>query len=127
MMLLMLNLLLTSLLSLQVLTVSIPPNTAFQLSFDHDNLNMASYRLWCDDAIIKNYPISEILAGKGPINPDGTYTFTVSAPGLITGKHSCIISAYNDIGESKSTPISFPVGVVPSVPFNLRIVVSIPK
>lgn len=113
----------------QTLTVSISPNTPFSISFDHNLADNSNFRLWCDDSIVKNYTNAEILAGKNPlINTDGTYTITVSAPGLSSGNHNCQISAFNSIGESsKSETLLVPIGSIPAVPIRLKFVVVISK
>lgn len=130
--LILINLLIVSLSSIvvaQSLSVSIPPNTPFSISFDHNLADSVSFRLWCDDSIVKNYTNSEILSGKNPvINTDGTYTITVSAPGLGNGNHNCQMTAFNSIGESaKSETLLVPVGSIPAVPIRLKFVVIISK
>lgn len=100
----------------QTLTIAIPPNTAFQIAFDDDDSDV-NYRWWCDGAIIKNFSSAEITAGKS-----GT-TFTLSVPGMIAGKHSCLISAFNSLGETKSDPIDVPIGNLPVKPNSLKIIV----
>lgn len=125
---LLISLLSASILSAQTLSVSIPPSTPFQLSFDSPADPTTFYRVWCDGAILKNYTTAEINTGKSSVsNADGTTTFTISVPGLPLGKHSCLISAYNDLGESKSSLLDVPVGTIPSSPINLRFVVEIKK
>ena len=104
----------------QTLTVAIPPNQAFTISFD-DNETGVNFRWWCDGAISKNFTATELSTGKAVLN--GITTYTVSVPGLAQGKHSCLISAFNDLGETKSDPIDVPVGNIPMKPGNIRIVV----
>lgn len=112
----------------QSLSVTIPPGTVFQISFDSPVDSSVSYRVWCDGNILKNYTTAEINNAKSSLpNADGTTTFTVSVPGLPLGKHSCLVSAFNDLGESKSLPLDVPVGTIPSAPINLRFVVEIKK
>lgn len=107
----------------QTVTVAIPPNTAYKISFDA--IEGDSFRLWCDGSILKNYTNAEITLGKATTkNADGTYTFTVSAPGLTAGSHSCLVSAFNTLGEVKSEPITVPIGNLPMKPTNIKIVVS---
>lgn len=107
----------------QTVTVAIPPNTAYKISFDA--IEGDSFRLWCDGSIVKNYTNSEINLGKAAAqNTDGTYTFTVSAPGMVAGSHSCLVSAFNALGEVKSEPITVPIGNLPMKPTNIKIVVS---
>jgi hypothetical protein len=73
----------------QTLTVAIAPNTAFTIAFDGNDTD--SFRLWCEGNIVKNYTAAELTLGKSATkNADGTYTFTVSAPGLASGMHSCL-------------------------------------
>lgn len=108
--------------SMQTLTVAIPPNTPFTVAFD--GMDTDSFRMWCDGSIVKNYSASEITTGKNSVkNADGTYTFTVSAPGLALGIHSCLISAFNPLGESKSDPIQIPIGNLPMKPLNFKVIV----
>jgi hypothetical protein len=106
----------------QTLTVAIAPNTAFTIAFDGNDTD--SFRLWCEGNIVKNYTSAELTLGKSATkNADGTYTFTVSAPGLASGMHSCLVSAFNTLGETKSDPIQIPVGNLPMKPINLKVVV----
>jgi hypothetical protein len=125
---LLISLLSANILSAQTLSVSIAPNTPFQISFDSPVDTSTSYRVWCDGNILKNYTATEINNGKSTVpNADGTFTFTISVPGLSLGKHSCLVSAFNDLGEAKSLPLDVPVGTIPSAPINLRFVVEIKK
>ena len=110
----------------QTVTVAIAPNTAYKISFDALDEPENMYRLWCDGQIVKNYTASETNLGKAPTkNTDGTTTITVSAPGLTAGSHSCLVSAFNDLGEVKSDPITIPIGNIPTKPVNLKIVVDL--
>jgi hypothetical protein len=110
-------------LSSQTLTVAIPPNTPFTISFTHNLLDSAQFRFICDGGIVKNYTTSEILAGKSTTaNADGTFTITVTAPGLASGTHSCSVSAFNTIGEIKSDPITIPIGNIPMKPGSVMVV-----
>ena len=110
----------------QTLTAIVAPNTPFQISFDFDNNPPASIRWWCDNAIAKNFTTAEFSAGKGgTANSDGSFTYTLSVTGLANGSHSCFVSAFNDVGESKSSPIIITVGTAPKTPINLKLVVKI--
>jgi hypothetical protein len=107
----------------QTLTVAIPPNTPFTISFIHNLLDSAQFRFICDGGIVKNYTTSEILTGKSTTaNADGTFTITVTAPGLASGTHSCSVSAFNTIGEIKSDPITIPIGNIPMKPGSVMVV-----
>lgn len=128
----------------QTLSVTLPANTPFTLSFEHDGLLMPDFRAWCDGSIVKNF---SAMDGKPSIvaNANGLYTYTVQVPGLPVGTHSCWVTAFNQNGESKvcaagqtSTdaapcvvPLTFPVGAPapvgkpPAVPVNIRLVVGV--
>lgn len=123
----------------QTLSVTVPANTPFDVSFKHDGLLMPSFRWWCDGSIAKNFSSTETRQPATPPDVDGRYLYTVSVPGLPAGSHSCFVSAFNDQGEFKAcnaavttdcvTPIAFtvgsavPIGKPPAVPVDLRIVV----
>lgn len=109
---------------IQTATVSIKPNTPWIFQFPHNQQDGASYRLWCDGAILKNYSDAEISAGKSStVNANGDFIFTLTAPGLATGKHTCLMSAYNVIGEAKGDPIDIPIGNIPMKPGTIVVVV----
>ena len=111
----------------QTITANIPPNTPFTIAFDQDNLNNDKYRLWCDGTILKNYSSAEISLERSTTkNADGLYTFTLTAPGLSTGIHSCQVSAYNDAfpDDAKSLPENIVVGAKSSIPVNFRIIIN---
>ena len=109
----------------QVLTVTIKPATPFTVSWDQPvEAAVPSFRLWCDNAIVKNYGATEVTKAASP-NADGTVTYTAQAPGLPAGNHSCLVSAYNDVGESKGTAIPIVVGTAPATPLRLKVVVSV--
>jgi len=138
----MLTLLLLSLFSPpQTLSVTVPANTPFDVSFKHDGLLMPSFRWWCDGSIAKNFTDTETRQPSTSPDVDGRYLYTVTVPGLSTGSHVCFFTAFNDKGEIKAqcsatvttdcvTPIAFavggapqPVGKPPAVPVDFRIVV----
>lgn len=107
------------------LTVTLKPQTPFQITWDQPPAEGAigvNFRWWCDGGIVKNFTAAEAV-GKVPANADGTTTYTATAPGLSAGSHSCLVSAFNDFGESKSAPIPITVGVVPGTPIKLKVVV----
>lgn len=112
----------------QTLTVTLKPLTPFQITWDQppepDPTAKVSFRWWCEGGIVKNFTTAEVVATT-PANPDGTTTYTATVPGLSGGSKSCLVSAYNDIGETKSTAIPLTVGVVPATPLKLRVVVSV--
>lgn len=116
----------TRLLSAQTVTVTIPPATPFTVSWDQaiDGTTAPSFRFWCDGQIVKNYAARDVTKAADA-NTDGTFTFTAQAPGLPAGTHSCLVSAYNDIGEAKSTAIPLSVGTAPATPLRLKVVVQI--
>lgn len=112
---------------LQVLTTNVPVNTPFTIAFEHQWNLGDKYRLWCNGSIIKNY--SEIESSNGrvispttPVEPF-TYTFTLTSPPLTKGIHSCFISAYNEVGETKGNPENIIVGAAPSIPVGFRVIV----
>lgn len=125
----------------QTLSVTVPANTPFEVSFKHDGLLMPSFRWWCDGSIAKNFSPTETKQPSTTPDADGRYTYTVTVPGLPAGSHTCFVSAFNDVGEVKAvcsatgttdcvTPITFsvggapqPVGKAPAVPVDIRIVV----
>ena len=112
-------------LTTQTLTVTIKPSTPFTLSWDQPaDTTQPSFRLWCDNAILKNYTAAELTKAPTP-NADGTTTITAQAPGLPAGNHSCFVSAFNDIGESKGSAIPITVGTAPGTPLRLKVVVSV--
>lgn len=120
--LMMLSLILS--LVLQTTTVSIKPNTPWSLEFYHNGQDSSQYRLWCDGIIVKNYSDAEISNGKSStVNIDGNFTYDLTAPGLSSGKHSCLISAYNLNGEVKGDPIDIPIGNLPMKPSAIKVVV----
>ena len=112
---------------LQTLTVTVKPATPFPITWDQpvepDGSAAPSFRLWCDSAIVKNFSAAEIT--KGPPNADGTIPHSATAPGLAAGAHSCFVSAFNDVGESKGTAIPITVGTAPATPLRLKIVVQV--
>lgn len=110
----------------QTLTVTLKPATPFTITWDMPVDNSGpSFRLWCDGAVVKNYTPKELT--KAPLdNPDGTVTYTAEAPGLSAGNHSCFVSAFNLIGEVKGEPIPLVVGVLPSTPLRLKVVITVP-
>jgi hypothetical protein len=124
----------------QTLSVTVPANTPFDVSFKHDGLLMPSFRWWCDGAIAKNFTATETRQPTTDPDANGRYLYTVTAPGLAIGIHTCWFTAFNDNGETKTlctatvttdcvTPITFtvgtptPVGKPPAVPVDIRIVV----
>jgi hypothetical protein len=111
----------------QTITVTIPPATPFTISWDQpveDAPTPPSFRFWCDGTIAKNYAPRELTKAATP-NADGTVTFTAQAPGLPAGTHSCLVSAFNEIGEVKSVAIPITVGTAPATPLRLKVVVQI--
>lgn len=123
----MISILLVALLETQTITATIPPNTPFQIAFDQDNSNNDNYRLWCDGSIVKNFPSSEASLGRSSTkNAEGNYTFTLLAPGLPVGIHSCQISAYNSVfpDDAKSLPETITVGGKSSIPVNFRLIIN---
>jgi hypothetical protein len=110
----------------QTLTVTLKPATPFQITWDQPaalNTFAPKYRWWCDGAIVKNFAASEVTAG--PDNADGTTPQTATVPGLSAGTHSCLVSAFNDLGEAKSDAVPLTVGTAPATPLRLRIVVTV--
>lgn len=111
--------------SAQSLTVTIAPATPFTISWDQPADDSApSFRLWCDGSILKNFTAKDVTKATAA-NTDGTFTFTAQAPGLTAGTHSCLVSAFNEIGEAKSTAIPLTVGTAPATPLRLKVVVQI--
>lgn len=111
----------------QTITATIPPNTPFQIAFDQDNSNNDNYRLWCDGSIVKNFSSSEVSLGRSSTkNAEGNYTFTLLAPGLPVGIHSCQVSAYNTVvpDDVKSDAANITVGGKSSIPVNFRLIIN---
>lgn len=109
----------------QTLTVTIAPATPFTITWDQPASDPTiAYRWWCDGEIKKNYSAAELTRAAAP-NADGSVTITAPAPGLPAGAHSCLVSAYNPIGEAKSDPVPIVVGTAPATPVKLRIVVNV--
>lgn len=101
----------------------IAPNTPFKAAFEHERVAGDNYRVWCDGVIVKNYAESELqITGTAP-----KQTITVTVPGLPRGAHSCFPSAYNDLADVKGEAISIPIGTIPAVPTQFRIVIEIVK
>lgn len=124
------TLLTIALLAQPTLSVTVPPDTAFQVSFDLPGTELPNFRWWCDGGIVKNYAGAQAV--KNPVaNVDGSFSYALTVPGLSVGTHSCFVSAFNDLGEAKSVPITVPVGVSapvgapPKTPINLRIIVQV--
>jgi hypothetical protein len=128
--------LLLALLLGQTVTVTLPPNTGFQIQWDHEGEPATRFRLWCDGGIVKNY--SEVEAVRGAtINLDKTWTFTATAPGLAVGEHVCFVSAYDvvepSLGEFKGEPATVTMattappapGKVHAAPVRFKILVTI--
>ena len=110
----------------QTLTVIVKPATPFTLTWDAPvETPPPSFRLWVDGAIVKNWTAAEVTKAATP-NADGTVAVTALAPGLAAGTHQVVVSAYNDVGESKSTAIPITVGTAPATPLHLRVVVTTP-
>lgn len=129
----MLTLLLTALLQAQpTVTVTLPPNTPFQIQWDHRGELTTRFRLWCDGSIIKNFSTTEAARGT-ETHADGTITFTATAPGLPIGEHTCLISGYDlfeeaSLGEFKGDPLTFAVGTTDKInaaPVRFKILVTI--
>ena len=112
-------------LALQTLTVTIPPNTPFEVTWKHDGLGMPMFRWWCNGAIVKNFSEGETMPVPLVTDATGHYTFTATVPGLPVGTHACFISAYNGVGEVKADPVPIVVAVpkLPSMPFEIRVVI----
>lgn len=111
----------------QTLTTVLKPDEPFRISFGHPRAFQEAFRWWCNGAILKNIPSTELVQ-SAERHTDGGWTFEVGVPGLKEGKHTCQISAYNSAGESKSEPITITVGPsippeIPPAPVRLRIVV----
>ncbi len=106
------------------LTVTVKPSTPFTITWDQPQPDpLPSFRLWCDGGIVKNYTRTELTIG--PANADGSLPITAQAPGLAAGSHTCFVSAYNEVAESKGAPIPISVGTAPATPLHLKIVVQI--
>lgn len=121
----------------QTITVTLPPNTPFQIQWDHNGQDHAAFRLWCDGNITKNYAPAELVKSE-MANADGTFTYTATAPGLPVGEHACFVSAYNlveeTLGEAKGDPATITVATttpvpggnkLPAVPIRFKILVTI--
>jgi hypothetical protein len=127
--------LLLALLLGQTVTVTLKPNTPFQIQWDHNGQDHAAFRLWCNGAILKNYAPAELVK-SATAQPDGTFTYTATAPGLPIGEHACFVSAYNlveeTLGEAKGEPAVVTVATttpsgnkLPAVPVRFKILVTI--
>ena len=113
----------TLLLLAQTVTVTLPPNTPFQIQWSHEGELTTRYRLWCDGGIVKNYSTTDAVRNATP-DPDGLWTFTATAPGLAVGEHVCLVSAYDVVepaaGEYKSEPASITIATTTPVPGKVR-------
>jgi hypothetical protein len=107
----------------QVLTAVVPPNTPISISWDQPTDMPAQYRWWCDGQIVRNFLTTDL--SQVPSSTAGVASLTATVPGLPVGNHSCLVSAYNDAGEAKSTPIPLFVGTLPATPLNLRVNVKV--
>lgn len=84
------------------------PDQAFLVVFDSDKpAPPTKFRLWYDGAIVKNFTNAEVRAGKAAqANADGSFTYTLSAPGLSLRDHDLKVSEFDATGEERfSTPI----------------------
>lgn len=120
-------LIILAILALQTLSVTVPVNAEFQVSFDLEQDTTVGVRWICDGAILRNYTLS--VLPKVPASTANVSTYTLTVPPLTAGSHSCQVSAFNEAGESKSAVFVFPVGVAspvgvpPKTPVNIRIVI----
>lgn len=119
--------------SAQTVTVTLKPNTPFDVQWEHDGKDNARFRMWCDGGIIKNYAPSE-LTKSATADAEGFFTYTAKAPGLALGEHDCFVSAYNvvdaSLPDAKGSAVRFSVAEtipqkVPAAPVRFRILVTI--
>ena len=97
-------------------TTAVPANTAFQLQFAHDGVNVTGYRCYVDGK-----PAGADLPASARVG--GTVTCTV--PGQSVGAHTVQAAAFNTFGETRSATLAFTTGTPPAAPTNLQIVLQI--
>lgn len=120
----MLELLFVALLQQPALTAIVPPDTPFEITWEQPvETPMPAYRFWCNGVILKNFTNAEIASA--PSESAGMVTITTNAPGLKAGTYTCLVSAFNSVGETKSESVPILVGTMPGTPIKLRIVVKV--
>jgi hypothetical protein len=115
-------------LAFQTLTATVAPNTPFQISWDYPASTGYSFRLWCNNAIVRNFTSADITLGAlDPVT--NTWIYTANVPGLpAPGAFKCEISAHANDGrpDVKSAPVSVtvvdPTAPIP-IPVNVRIII----
>lgn len=122
--------LLLMLMQLGPATLALKPNVPFEVEWQHDGRDNPGFRLWCNGAIVKNWPTAEITRSATPVAD--LFTYAATAPGLPPGTHSCLVSAYNQddpgLGDAKGTAITVPVIAAPALPappLNFKIIITI--
>lgn len=88
-----------------------PVPATYKLSWDHDGVNVASWKLTIDGT-------DQAITPTGPTNGDD---WEVAFPALTPGNHTLTVSACNISGCGTSDPLSVRVVVVPARPTGLRI------
>jgi hypothetical protein len=125
----MLTTLIALVLSAQTLTVTLKPNTPFQIQWDQllEGTFTARYRWWCDGVIVKNFAPADLTISD-TLNVDRTQAITATVPGLAVGSHSCFVSAFDPgaaFPEMKGEAIPLAVGTGPTTPLRLRVIVTV--
>ena len=107
----------------QVLTATVAPDKPFTVGWEYPAPTGYSFRLWCNDTIIRNFTATDITLGELDVKT-GRWPYTATVPGLPAGTHDCRISAYVEgMPEAYSERLQIPSGV-PS-PQNFRLIVTI--
>lgn len=111
------------------LTVVLPPDTPFRISFEGQPDADARFRWWCDGAIVKNFAPADLA--KGAVTADGLVAYEGEVPGVARGAHSCLVSAWTSASEAMGAPeaksVAVPIvaGTLPVTPINLRVLVTV--
>lgn len=98
-----------------VFAQSVPANRPLVVSFAHDGVNVAGYRLKLDGAAQPDIAVSQLLKG----------TVSTQIAGQPEGTHTIAACAFNAAGESCSAAVSFEVFGPPTAPSNITIVVAL--
>lgn len=95
----------------------VPPGTPVSVAFEHDGLNVTSYRVYLDGALV---------SGEIPTSArvSGTVTYALGTPGV--GLHAVQAAAVNLTLETRGVTINFTISVppptTPAVPTGTRII-----
>lgn len=83
-----------------------PTPATTSVAWDHDGVNVDSFKLLSDGAVVSTMPSTDRKA---------------AFPALTPGMHTLVVQACNIAGCASSTPLVVRIVVVPSNPTNIRI------